>query len=95
MAAPVVIAAGMRRPRVARRALIALALLAALPVLFVTAVLGAISGLEPLGGFGPSAAARTEIPALYLRLYQQAGQRYGIDPWVLAGIGKVETDHGA
>ncbi|WP_344941915.1 lytic transglycosylase domain-containing protein [Actinomadura miaoliensis] len=34
------------------------------------------------------------IPSNYLRLYQQAGQKYGI-PWnVLAGIGKVETDHG-
>jgi membrane-bound lytic murein transglycosylase B len=23
-----------------------------------------------------------------------AGARYGIDPWILAGIGAVETDHG-
>jgi hypothetical protein len=94
MAAPVVIAAGIRRPRLARRALIVLALLAALPVLLVMGVLGAISGLQPLGGFGPSAAARTEIPAVYLRLYQQAAQRYGIDPWILAAIGAIETQHG-
>src|SRR5690606_31668251 len=34
------------------------------------------------------------IPANYLKLYQEAGKKYGI-PWnVLAGIGKVETDHG-
>ncbi|SNS61058.1 Transglycosylase SLT domain-containing protein [Actinomadura meyerae] len=34
------------------------------------------------------------VPADYLKLYQEAGKKYGI-PWnVLAGIGKVETDHG-
>lgn len=34
------------------------------------------------------------IPANYLVLYKKAGQDYGI-PWnVLAGVGKVETDHG-
>jgi membrane-bound lytic murein transglycosylase B len=42
----------------------------------------------------PSRAAVAEIPASYLRLYRQAGARYRI-PWsVLAGIGKVESDHG-
>ena len=34
------------------------------------------------------------VPAAYLALYQAAGKKYGI-PWnVLAGVGKVETDHG-
>ena len=34
------------------------------------------------------------IPGTFLELYQQAGKEYGI-PWnVLAGVGKVETDHG-
>jgi len=42
----------------------------------------------------PSPAAAADIPHGYLRLYQQAGARYRI-PWsVLAGIGKVESDHG-
>ena len=42
----------------------------------------------------PSRAATADIPAGYLRLYRQAGARYRI-PWpVLAGIGKVESDHG-
>ena len=42
----------------------------------------------------PSPAAVADIPAGYLRLYRQAGARYRI-PWsVLAGIGKVESDHG-
>jgi membrane-bound lytic murein transglycosylase B len=41
-----------------------------------------------------SRAAAADIPAGYLRLYRQAGARYQI-PWpVLAGIGKVESDHG-
>jgi hypothetical protein len=42
----------------------------------------------------PSRAARADIPPRYLALYRQAGQDHAI-PWtVLAGIGKVESDHG-
>jgi membrane-bound lytic murein transglycosylase B len=42
----------------------------------------------------PSLAAVADIPVGYLRLYRAAGARYRI-PWsVLAGIGKVESDHG-
>jgi Transglycosylase SLT domain len=42
----------------------------------------------------PSAEAKRQIPANYLRLYREAGRRYGV-PWaVLAGIGATETDHG-
>jgi hypothetical protein len=43
---------------------------------------------------GVSALARREIPSPYLRLYQQAAVRYGIDWAILAGIGRVECDHG-
>src|SRR5208283_4818898 len=39
--------------------------------------------------YGVSALAQQEIPSLYLTLYERAGQRYGIDWSVLAGIGKV------
>ncbi|POM25078.1 putative endopeptidase p60 precursor [Actinomadura rubteroloni] len=46
---------------------------------------------------GAQPAAATEaraIPANYLDLYKKAGREYGL-PWnLLAGIGKVETDHG-
>jgi hypothetical protein len=45
-------------------------------------------------GATPSALARGEIPARYLRLYMQAAQRYGLDWAIVAGIGKVECDHG-
>jgi peptidoglycan DL-endopeptidase CwlO len=41
-----------------------------------------------------SKTGRASIPADYLRLYQQTGQKYGV-PWtVLAGIGEVESNHG-
>ncbi len=43
---------------------------------------------------GVSALAAREISPTYLRLYQQAAQRYGLDWSILAGIGKVECDHG-
>ncbi len=48
-------------------------------------------------GASPAAsrAARAEIPAAYLALYRSAARSCPGLPWgVLAGIGKVETDHG-
>jgi Transglycosylase SLT domain len=43
---------------------------------------------------GVSALAESEIPPLYLQLYEQAARHYGLDWAILAGIGKVECDHG-
>ncbi|HXD53188.1 MAG TPA: lytic murein transglycosylase [Solirubrobacteraceae bacterium] len=48
----------------------------------------------PGGGAEPSELARADIPPRYLALYRAAGSRYGIDWSVLAGIGRVECDHG-
>ena len=45
-------------------------------------------------GEGPSPLALREIPPEYLRLYQAAAARYSLDWAILAGIGKVECDHG-
>jgi hypothetical protein len=43
----------------------------------------------------PSQAARAEIPGGYLALYRSSARTCPGLPWgVLAGIGKVETDHG-
>jgi len=43
----------------------------------------------------PSRAARAEIPADYLALYRSSARTCPGLPWgVLAGIGKVETNHG-
>jgi hypothetical protein len=59
------------------------------------AAIAVVVGLQPVTpGAAPSGVARAEIPALYLRLYQEIGARYGIDPWILAGIGYIETQHG-
>jgi hypothetical protein len=52
------------------------------------------SGAEGGSGEGASAFAQRDIPPEYLRLYQAAGARYGLDWAILAGIGKVECDHG-
>ncbi|HEY7830763.1 MAG TPA: lytic transglycosylase domain-containing protein [Solirubrobacteraceae bacterium] len=46
------------------------------------------------GGNGVSAVAQQQIPAVYLRFYRQAAERYGLDWAILAGIGRVECDHG-
>lgn len=44
---------------------------------------------------GVSSVGVKDIPADYLRMYQQAGHQYGI-PWnLLAGIGHIESHHGA
>jgi hypothetical protein len=60
-----------------------------------------MSGLPGVPGGGddgtgeaPSALARAEIPPEYLRDYQAAAQHYGLDWAILAGIGRVECDHG-
>jgi hypothetical protein len=43
----------------------------------------------------PSATARADVPAGYLRLYQRAARRCpGLSWAVLAAVGKVESDHG-
>ncbi len=52
------------------------------------------SAPEAAGSYGVSAQARAEIPPEYLRLYLQAAARYGLDWAILAGIGRVECDHG-
>ena len=45
-------------------------------------------------GDAPSALAVRDIPASFLRIYEQVGAQFKI-PWeVLAGIGKEECDHG-
>lgn len=74
------------------------ALLVLVPLLFGGAFIGTddnsvICG-APVGQPAASTDAQTGIPTTYLRLYQQAGQRYDIGWNVLAAIGKQESDHG-
>jgi len=70
-------------------------LLAALAAALGGASSGAV-GTEAIAGseHGVSAFAQSEIPSQYLRLYEDAAQRYGLDWAILAGIGRVECDHG-
>ena len=86
-----------RRPLKLAGVLIATAAAVALfALMLVASLLGA--GAVSLGGapdsFGVSALAEAEIPPLYLSLYEQAARHYGLDWAILAGIGKVECDHG-
>jgi hypothetical protein len=55
---------------------------------------GSVSSGGVAESFGVSPLAQSEIPPQYLSLYQEAAQRYGLDWAILAGIGKVECDHG-
>jgi hypothetical protein len=100
--------AGARLPHLPRLPLAFGALLAgaaALGVLFLGMTLMMLvgaGGVGALGGTargseetaGVSALAKREIPPEYLRDYEQAGQKYRLDWAILAGIGKVECDHG-
>jgi len=55
---------------------------------------GAAAGVVVASAGPPSVRALADIPTDYLALYQAAGAAYGV-PWqILAGIGKVESDHG-
>lgn len=82
--------------KLAGLALAALAVLGVFGLMLIAAIAGA--GAAPTaqaqGGFGVSARARVDIPPLYLALYQRAAARYRLDWAILAGIGKVECDHG-
>jgi hypothetical protein len=77
-----------------------LAAVCALAAMMAAALLGAgTAELDPTAAVAssaeqPSALARREIPAEYLRLYLAAGERYGLDWAILAGVGRVECDHG-
>jgi hypothetical protein len=98
VAAAEVIRSGLARPAVAFTGAAGLMALA----LVLCAALAVLGGASlSVGERAPeaeddavSALAQREIPALYLRLYEQAAQRYGLDWAILAGIGKVECDHG-
>jgi hypothetical protein len=70
--------------------------------LLMTMMLVGIHGIGALGGaagsggepVGISALAKREIPAEYLRDYLQAARQYHLEWAILAGIGRVECDHG-
>jgi Transglycosylase SLT domain len=69
-------------------------LAASAAILGVTVGLSTGSVTGAVAEYEPSARARAEIPPEYLKLYAEAASRYGLDWAILAGIGKVECDHG-
>ncbi|MFC1437979.1 bifunctional lytic transglycosylase/C40 family peptidase [Streptacidiphilus sp. N1-10] len=72
-----------------------LLLVAAITAVITLAVGALTGGLSLLGGAPPSSAALADIPPAMLTLYQQAAATCPGLPWnILAGIGKVESDHG-
>jgi cell wall-associated NlpC family hydrolase len=80
---------------VARHGVRAALMATAAMVLLIVVILGGIAGwtARPAASV-PSPVAIADIPSDYLALYQQAAARFGIDWAVLAGIGKLECDHG-
>lgn len=101
MSAEYLSGAAARRPRVTA-GLVAGGAVFALALMALT-VIGALGGVSfGLGGATQSSAtddsasaqALREIPPAYLHLYQAAATRYGLDWALLAGIGRVECDHG-
>jgi D-alanyl-D-alanine carboxypeptidase-like protein/transglycosylase-like protein with SLT domain len=80
-----------RRPN-RRRRVIVFTLLA--PFVLFAIFVGGFAATTSRPEETPSATAIADIPANYLQLYQEAAGAYGIDWAVLAGIGKVECDHG-
>jgi hypothetical protein len=72
---------------------LAITLLIVFSTLQVSIGLGGETGPR-FSGDGVSALAQREIPARYLRLYEESARRYGLDWAILAGIGRVECDHG-
>jgi hypothetical protein len=90
------------RGRGAGAGVIAAALAGLAFVVFLPIVAVAVLGGASMGGASSyeasshavTALAAREIPAAYLRLYEQAARRYGVSWAVLAGIGRVECDHG-
>jgi hypothetical protein len=78
--------------------LVALVITAVLSFLAVMSVVSMMGG-KPTGStavsvYGVSAIAVRDIPPEYLGLYQQWATKGGVDWAIVAGIGKVETNHG-
>jgi len=72
-------------------------LAAALTLILVVGIIAAILGNQGCptpNGPQPTGQAKTDIPADYLRLYQEAGRRFNIDWAFLASIGAQECNHG-
>ena len=79
------------RSRVVAAGLIAVAIAVAVPM---ATIIVAVAGTRDPNQATGNSVAIADIPADFLSLYQEAGLAWDIDWAVLAGIGKVECDHG-
>jgi hypothetical protein len=61
---------------------------------YTTGLVLSLPAPMPVNADQPSAEAQADIPPLYLHIYEAAAAKYKLDWTVLAGIGKVECDHG-
>jgi len=74
-----------------------LAILGGCVLVLVVGVTGTAVGAGARGAvttYAPSTEAYADIPPAYLALYRRSAARFGLDWTVLAGIGRVECDHG-
>lgn len=91
---------GRGRRRALRRAGWGLGGVPLLLLLFVVIVTASTTSLcspsssSPVTVSAPSKEALADIPGNYLRDYVAAGEKYGLDWSILAGIGSIETNHG-
>lgn len=95
----------LRSKRGRRLLLLAVTLLAALIVMFVVTMAGAIASVftdckeqvqnlsSDIPSSEPSEEALSDIPEDFLKLYRKYAEDYGIDWAVLAAVGKQETGH--
>jgi hypothetical protein len=90
---PVAIAGAALWALTATAACIVLLLLSLVPYPRSTDAGGGLAS-PAVSAYAPSAEALADIPRPYLALYQSAAARFGLDWTILAGIGKVECDHG-
>ena len=80
-----------------RRALQWLLWLIAGGLLLLVALFGGLAAQQSANNptaAAPSGTAIADIPGNYLAAYQAAAAKYGLDWAILAGIGRVECDHG-
>lgn len=84
------VAAAARRGAASRVAALLAALAIAVVLSPVALILIVFAGTGSGTGSGGQVA---DIPPDILQLYQAAGQRYGVDWAILAGIGSIESDH--
>ena len=66
-----------------------------LPVVLIGATGGALTAMEGgSAGWVGQAETLADVPGPFLALYQEAAASFGVPVGILAGIGKVECNHG-